>query len=315
MTKPVTILTGFLGAGKTTILNAVLAFYKDKKMAIIENEFGEQGIDAELIISPESPLFEMNNGCLCCSLNDNLYDILSELSNRSSEFDELLIETTGIADPAAVATPFYTNSEIKKEFPVKRVICLIDVTSIENQLLQTEEAIKQIVFSDILLLNKTTKISPDRLAILKKKLQDLHPFAAIFEERDGFFDIESLFAYERDSTAEAGTLTSQTKHHHHHHGDIVSLSFVFDEPFNEKELQMALFGYLLFETHQLYRIKGIVAANNLPHKLIIQSVGQNLSISGGKAWPIDQPKRSRLVFIGKNLEATFFENLLKTCLS
>ena len=135
---PVTILSGFLGAGKTTFLNYLLQENKGIRYAIIENEFGEQGIDNELVLRPDETIVELNSGCLCCTLNDNLYDILNELHERRSEFDEIIIEATGVADPAGLAQPFIVHPLIKKHFPLRGIICLIDSEQVEDHLKETK---------------------------------------------------------------------------------------------------------------------------------------------------------------------------------
>lgn len=315
MSKPVTILTGFLGAGKTTFLNQVIAHKADTKFAIVENEFGEAGIDGELIINPNNEIFELNNGCLCCSLNEGIYDILNELSTKTDQFDELIIETTGIADPANVAIPFFSHSDIKKDFPVKRIICLVDAELIENQLIETEEAIKQLAFSDIILLNKTANVSEIYLKEIKYKLLAINPFIKFFQEKGMIFPVKEIFETERDADLKIEDIGLRSNSHEHKHGKIKSLSFRFDNAFDDKKLQMRLFGYLVYEAKGLYRIKGILNAKNVNHRLILQSVGQNISISGGKAWQKDEKKESKIVFIGKDLDKLFFEELLSGCLA
>lgn len=313
MSKPVTILTGFLGAGKTTFLNQAISERPEIRYAIVENEFGKEGIDGELIIKPDNEIFELNNGCLCCSLNDGIYDILNELSLKTDQFDELIIETTGIADPAAVASPFFSHSEIKKDFPVKRVICLVDTELIEDQLIETDEAIKQIAFSDIVLLNKTSNVNPEYLKKIEEKLLGINPFLKVFTEKDMIFPVKEIFNTERDLDIEFKMKPGRRLAFNH--GKIVSHTFYFDQPFNDKELQMRLFGYLVFEAKGLYRIKGIIHGKDVNHKLILQSVGQSLSISGGKPWADDDERQSKIVFIGKELNREFFEELLKGCLA
>ncbi|MBK6977627.1 MAG: GTP-binding protein [Cytophagaceae bacterium] len=313
MSKPVTILTGFLGAGKTTFLNQAISERPGIRYAIVENEFGKEGIDGELIIKPDNEIFELNNGCLCCSLNDGIYDILNELSLKTDQFDELIIETTGIADPAAVASPFFSHSEIKKDFPVKRVICLVDTELIEDQLIETDEAIKQIAFSDIILLNKTVNVNPEYLTKIEEKLLGINPFLKVFTEKDMIFPVKEIFNTERDLDIEFKMKPGRRLAFNH--GKIVSHTFYFDQPFNDKELQMRLFGYLVFEAKGLYRIKGIIHGKDVNHKLILQSVGQSLSISGGKPWADDDERQSKIVFIGKELNREFFEELLKGCLA
>ena len=315
MSKPVTILTGFLGSGKTTFLNQVLEQKSETRFAIVENEFGEAGIDGELIIKPDNEIFELSNGCLCCSLNEGIYDILNELSQKTEQFDELIIETTGIADPANVASPFFSHAEIKKDFPVKRIVCLVDVELIEDQLNETEEAIKQLAFSDMILLNKTATVSPAYLEEIKSKLLAINPFLKFFEEKEMVFPVNQIFDSVRDSDLKIEESEPKSHSHEHKHGKIKSFTFRFNEPFNDKELQMRLFGYLVFEAKGLYRIKGIINSKDVNHRLILQSVGQSLNISGGKAWEPNEIRESKIVFIGKDLDKAFFENLLKGCLA
>jgi G3E family GTPase len=315
MSKSVTILTGFLGAGKTTFLNQVISQRPETKFAIVENEFGEAGIDGELIINPDNELFELNNGCLCCSLNEGIYDILNELSTKTDEFDELIIETTGIADPANVAGPFFSHSEIKKDFPVKRVVCLVDVELIEDQLIETEEAIKQMVFSDIVLFNKTSKVSENYMELLKDKLLSIQPFLKFFEEKDMVFPVREIFETVRDTDFHLEKINFSETSKVHIHGKIKSFTFKFEEAFNDKELQMRLFAYLVFEATGLYRIKGIIYAKGIDHRLILQSVGQSLAITGGKPWQEGEKRESKLVFIGKDLKKDFFQELLNACLA
>ncbi len=329
MAKPVTLLTGFLGAGKTTLLNSILKAKPEVRFAIIENEFGEEGIDGELVMRAEDDIIEMNNGCLCCTLNDNLFEILNELHERQDSFDELIIETTGIADPAGVVSPFYDYPEIRAAFPVKRVICLADAQLIEDQLEETEEAIRQIAFSDIILINKTDKVDPDYLPRLEQLLTGINPFAKVFTGHQNSLPVESIFGTERDQDFKSGKTTCSHGHehgscphphheeekHHHRHGDIVSLSFRFSEPFDDKELHYRLLGFLVFQARGVYRVKGIINAAGVNHRLIVQSVGQSLSITGGAPWGEKEERTSRMVFIGKLLKPEGFEQLLKSCLA
>ncbi|QKZ14733.1 CobW family GTP-binding protein [Spirosoma sp. KUDC1026] len=324
--KPVTILTGFLGAGKTTFLNAVLAARPNTKFAIIENEFGEEGIDGELVVQANTDVVEMANGCICCSLNDGLYEVLEELYDRRDSFDELLIETTGIADPSGVAQPFLTVPSVQKTFSLKRVVCLVDAQLIEDQLRDTEEAIRQIGFSDVILLNKTDTVSPAYVQQLTELLRGLNPFAHILYGDKDNYPIDELFALERDtepaepvvplfrplSPAAANT---SVQHHHHVHSDIVSLSFRFTEPFELADLQHRLTAFLLFQSQGIYRVKGIVSARDQSQKIILQSVGKNLVITKGADWPDGEERISRVVFIGKLLKPQGFEKMLRQCLS
>ena len=318
MPKPVTILTGFLGAGKTTFLNAALAHQSDRKFAIIENEFGEENIDNELITRADGDLIEMNNGCLCCTLNDNLYEILTELHKRRDSFGELIIETTGIADPAGVALPFLADASVGRAFELKRVICLVDAQLLEDQLRDTDEAIKQISFSDVIIINKTDGVAPDYLPKLKIILEGINPFALILIGSQGQYPIAEAFATERTRVPEPAETVAehhQHRHHHHAHGDIVSLSFRFSEAFDLDLFSNRLTAFLVFQAVGVYRMKGILSVAGKSQKIVVQSVGRNLSIEGGAHWAEGEERVSRIVFIGKKLKAPGYEKMLQQCLS
>jgi len=332
MNKPVTILTGFLGSGKTTFLNHVLQGNKDIRYAIIENEFGEEGIDNELVLSPDDTIVELNNGCLCCTLNDNLYDILNELHERRDEFDELIIEATGVADPRGLAQPFISHPLIKKHFPVKAIICLVDSELVEDQIVDTEEAINQITFSDILLLNKVDLISEEYVEVLESRLQKLNPLARIAKGHKDQFPkvdfsrnndkIEDLLL---DSKNDSGSDSShasfpvQKPHRHHHdhkHTDEVnSQSFIFDTPFDFSVLHVQLTVYLTFQSKKLYRMKGLIWGENEDQQFSVQSVGKRLDFQEKRAWEANEQRQSVIVFIGKNLQRHGLERMLKMCLS
>jgi G3E family GTPase len=322
MNKPVTIITGFLGAGKTAFLNAVIAYKKPARLAIIENEFGEQGIDAELIVNGTDSVFEMSNGCLCCTLGDDLFDVLNQLASRADDWDELVIETTGIADPASVALPFLITPALKRDFPLARVVCLIDPLMIEQRLSQTEEAMKQISFSDILLITKTDTTTPEQVLELRQKLQSMNPWATILQGNHEDYPLDEVFAFERaeqvgfrlDHTAaqpQAPLLKQGTAFQH---TNIVSLSFTFDQPFDILALQNRLNAFVVFQAVDVYRIKGIIHADGYQRRMVIQSVGNKIVILPGKPWADDEIRQSKVVFIGKNLQEEGYAKLLKAAL-
>lgn len=327
----VTILTGFLGAGKTTYLNHLLEQHKDKKYAIIENEFGEVGVDNELIIKPDETIVELNNGCLCCTLNDNLYDILNELYERRTEFDEIIIEATGVADPAGLAEPFIAHPLVKKHFPLKSIVCLVDAELIEDQLVDTEEAMSQVTFSDILLVNKTDLISEHYLKGLKAKLSALNPLARIAIASNRQFpaialdrnndQLDAVYKKSKEAVThkkEAAHFPVQKPHHHHHHQhtqSVNSLTFTFEKPFDLDRLRLHLSVYLSFQSKGLYRIKGLVYLKNEEEQFILQSVGKRFDFSKKRVWQVNEKRQSVLVFIGKNLQRKGLERILLNSLA
>jgi G3E family GTPase len=313
--KKVTILTGFLGAGKTTFLNQFLKYRQDKKMAIIENEFGEENIDNELIINVDDDLIAMNNGCLCCTLNDNLYELLGALLDRKEEFDELVIECTGIADPAEVAAPFMTHPAFKKEFALQQVICLVDAEQIKQQLHQTEEAIKQISFSSVVIINKTDLVTEEQLENLQADIQSISPFSSIVRGNKTQYDFETIMQLPLFQERENEVKTHLHEHHHHHkHGEITTLSLRYDKAFEIGSLYHRLLQLLLFQSKDIFRIKGVIYTDEKDKKIILQSVGKRLTLEEGKTWQPDEPRISRIVVIGKNLIPEIFEKMLYHCL-
>jgi len=322
----VTIITGFLGTGKTTFLNYLMQKNSDIRYAIIENEYGEQGIDNELIIRHDDSIVELNNGCLCCTLNDNLYDILNELFDRRADFDEIIIEATGIADPTGLAEPFIAHPIIKKHFPLTAVVCLVDAEQVEDQLINTKEAERQIAFSDILLINKIDLVGDEQVGLVETKLRKLNPLATILR---GYKDHFPTIAYHRhndkleevllksSAQLEVSDTTNRfpvkkPKHHHHHDHteEINSQTFIFDKPFDFQVLFQQLSVYLTFQATGLYRIKGLVWLADKEEQHVLQSVGKRLDFEPKRAWLANESKKSIVVFIGKQLQREGLERLL-----
>jgi len=167
---PVTVLTGFLGAGKTTLLNRILSEQHGKKLAVIENEFGEVGVDNHLVIQSEEELFEMNNGCICCSVRGDLIRILGRLLKRKDRLDGILIETTGLANPAPVAQTFFTDDEMKQHFRLDAIVTVVDAKHVVQHLATEDESVKQLAFADVILLNKADLVSPLDLDALEARI-------------------------------------------------------------------------------------------------------------------------------------------------
>lgn len=331
--KPVTLLTGFLGSGKTTLLNAILAYKKEVKFAVLENEIGEEGIDGELVVQSDDNIVEMNNGCLCCTLNENLLDILTELHGRKDDWDEMIIEATGIADPAGIAFPFLKVPAVRRDFHLQRTVCLVDAELVEDRLRDTEEAAQQIAFSDILLINKTDQAKPEDVERIKTVLKGINPLADILTGHQGNYPLEEIFAYnqaERDSDMSVevsepefsyhpgdGALKGGVhlhpghNHHQHKHSQIDSISFRFDEPFELEKLGYRLNVFLTFQAKGIYRLKGIIHDPTRPVKIILQSVGKNLSALPGEPWKEGEKRVSKFVVIGRELQSPGIEKMLR----
>lgn len=342
MTKGVTILTGFLGAGKTTLLNAIICSGKETVYAIIENEIGQESIDSGLILSNQGPLVELNNGCLCCSLNGDLFEALEMLSACAESWDELIIEATGIADPANIAMPFLTDPQVAKYFRLKKVICVVDAEQIEDQLKETVEAIRQISFSDILLINKAAQISEEYLVELRAILISINPFAKIVTGTHSDMGVEKMSLIERNvdfQTNPRSTMTPKgifsltpsgytpskininekagllNSHSLHEHSGIETLMLRFSAAMDVSKLERVLRVFLLFQAPDVYRLKGFLYTEGSGNRVIVQSVGQRLAISEGSVWKEGEIKESKVVIIGKNLQREGLENIFIKCLS
>lgn len=328
--KSVTIISGFLGAGKTTFLNEYIKSLKGTRPFIIENEFGKEGIDAGLIMAPGEDVFELNSGCLCCNLNEDFFDLLEILWERNEEFDELLIETTGIADPAAVAQPFLSSPHIENYYKLQRVICIVDAQLVDFELEETEEARKQIAFADIILINKSNTVRKEYLAELEMMLRNINPFATILSgNKEEGYPLEQIMKFDRrendykaalpeipgtNMEQQCASHSPAEQHKEHHHHNISSLSFVFEEPFNLQLFEHRLLVFLNFQAKDIYRVKGFIRASDENHKIIVQSVANLLAITPGETCQTDEKPKSRLVFIGRNLKAKGLQKMLEQCL-
>lgn len=334
---PVTIITGFLGAGKTTLLNHLNEIHKDKRFAIIENEFGEIGIDNDLVIGADNGIFEMSNGCICCELNDELIEVLQKLLDSKHEIDHLIIETTGIAEPDGVAQAFISDPEIQHHFRLDGTVCLADANHIEDMLNEREEARRQVTFADHIIINKQSDIDRDYLTDIKHQLGHMNHLATI--ETTDFSkpqkDVLNLKAYETKTIEErldkAGGHDHHHHHdhdehcdhdhdhdqkhergHHHHHSDVNSHSFIFDTPFDLLKFRHWANVLLMLQGDRIYRMKGILHFMHKEEKMVFQSVRNMHTFQAGEKWG-EEKKQSRLVFIGPGLKREPLEKALKSC--
>lgn len=189
---PVTVLTGFLGSGKTTLLNRILTEQHGKRIAVIENEFGEVGVDQELVIGAEEEIFEMNNGCICCTVRGDLIRILGNLMKRREKFDYILVETTGMADPGPVAQTFFVDDEMQSRLKLDGIVTLVDAKHVWQHIDESDEVKEQIAFADVILLNKTDLVRSDDLDKLERRIHSMNAVAKIYRTKDAVIDMESV---------------------------------------------------------------------------------------------------------------------------
>ncbi len=322
---PVTIITGFLGAGKTTLLNNLIIKHKDKKFAIIENEIGEIGIDGDLIVGVDDNIFELSNGCICCSLNDEFQKVVSNLLDSKHEFNHLIIETTGIADPDSVIEPFISSVDIQNQFILDSVISLADAVNVEDTIVEQPEIRKQLALADTILLNKTESISKIYCTQLLKELKIINPSASIYPVsycNITEVDILDTFMYTSNKIEETTSsfqnltfikkplesgsfLQANTDHHHH----IQTEGFMIPGNFDYDQFNFWIRNYLLFNTNNIYRVKGILHFKNKEGNFIFHSIRSEYILEPSEI-KNTKPINNKLIFIGKNIQRDELEKYL-----
>ncbi len=301
--KPVTILTGFLGAGKTTLLNRILTAPHGLRVAVVVNEFGEVGIDHHLLISSDEEIFQMNNGCICCTVRGDLIRVLFQLLERKSTFDTLLIETTGLADPAPLVQTLLIDEKIRSEFLLDSIITVVDAMHISLHIEDRPEAQEQIAFADTMLLNKTDLVTAEELDLLEGKIRRLNRTARIFRTRNADVDIAGLFNsrgfnLEQKLSQDPELLTDGN---HHHTTPFSTVSFVEPGELNGQKLSFWFRSVLTDLDTDILRMKGILSLQGDDHQFVFHGVHSLFEGRPGRQWNGDEQRLNRLVFIGKGL--------------
>lgn len=347
---PTTILTGFLGSGKTTLLNRILQENHGHKIAVIENEFGQENIDNEILVhNSNEQIIEMNNGCICCTVRGDLIVALSNLIQQKNEgklnFDRVIIETTGLANPGPVAQTFFVDEEVGSYYMLDAVVTMVDARHAMQQLNEHEEAQRQVGFADKIILSKTDLVDAEQVAQLRQRLVRMNPRAtistadfgqvAIGEVLDlkGFnlnakleLDPDFLQAEQEeehvhdehcghDHADHQHNHHNEHNHHHAHHSDDIA-AFVFksDRPFNTGKLDEFLGGLVQVFGPRMLRYKGVLLMDGADRKVIFQGVHQIMGTDVGAKWGDDELRESKMVFIGKNLPKDVFIDGLRLCL-
>jgi G3E family GTPase len=313
---PVTVLTGYLGAGKTTLLNRILSEQHGKRYAVIVNEFGELGIDNDLVVGADEEVFEMNNGCICCTVRGDLIRIISGLMKRLNRFDAIILETTGLADPAPVAQTFFVDDEVRDRTSLDAVVTVVDALHLPGQLADSPEAGEQIAFADVILLNKVELVSAEQIAAVRARITSINPLARIIEcnHCDAPLDqILNLGAFDlaRIMSIEPGFLTED--HAHEHDDEVSSLSLTATDPLDGDAFNDWIGELLATQGTDLLRSKGILHFNGVDQRYVFQAV--HMLGSGGftQDWRPGEARLSRLVFIGRNLDRAALEAGFNRC--
>jgi G3E family GTPase len=296
---PVTVLTGFLGAGKTTLLNRILTADHGRRVAVIVNEFGEVGIDHHLLISSDQEVVEMSNGCICCTVRGDLLRSLFQLLEHRDKFDTLMIETTGLADPAPVVQSFFVDERIKSEYQLNGVVTVVDAKHIFQQLGNSPEAKEQIAFADMVLLNKIDLINPEDLPELEFKLRNLNGAARVCQTRNSDVDIATVLDLR---SLDIEVRAEKHDHNHKHTEDIETVAISTAGDLDGLKLSHWFRELLAEFGERVMRMKGILNLRKDPDQFVFQGVHMLFEGRPGRAWADDEERLNRLVFIGRNLD-------------
>jgi G3E family GTPase len=335
---PVTVLTGFLGAGKTTLLNRILAEKHGQRIAVIENEFGEVGVDQELVIGAEEEIFETANGCICCTVRGDLIRVLGQLVKRRDRFDYVMIETTGLADPGPVAQTFFVEEDLKEQFLLDAIVTVIDAAHIEKHLREIAAAGEQVAFADVILLNKSDLVASADLARIERRIRAINSTAKILHTRNadvpiaavlqvGAFDLNRVLAMEEGFLAGAVPHAHDADDHHHdaddhahhaadhqHDAEIGSVGIVDPRPLDPQKLE-AWLSYLLQSRGQdIFRMKGVLNIRGENRRYVFHGVHMSFDARFERPWN-DVTPCNKLVFIGRKLDRQELEAGFASCVA
>ena len=344
---PVTVLTGYLGAGKTTLLNRILSEPHGKKFAVIVNEFGEIGIDNDLVVNADEEIFEMNNGCICCTVRGDLVRIIDGLMRRKGKFDAIIVETTGLADPAPVAQTFFMDEQVGAKTKLDAVVTVADAKWLKDRLKDAPEAKNQIAFADVILLNKTDLVTKDELADVEARIRGINPYARLHRTQRSQIAIDEVlgrnaFDLDRILEIEPEFLHSDGHDHDHHHHDhdhdhdhdhghdhhthhsglkhyhdedMQSVALRTDQPLDPDKFFPWIQDLVAKDGPSILRCKGILSFKNDPDRFVFQGVHMILDGDHQRPWKEGEKRESRLVFIGRNLPEEKIKSGFESCVA
>jgi G3E family GTPase len=339
---PVTVLTGYLGAGKTTLLNRILSEPHGKKYAVIVNEFGEIGIDNELIVGADEEVFEMNNGCICCTVRGDLIRIIDGLMRRKGKFDAIIVETTGLADPAPVAQTFFVDENVGSKTKLDAVVTVADAKWLRDRLRDAPEAKNQIAFADVILINKTDLVSDPELREIEARIRAINPYARLHRTQRAqiplgevldrkAFDLERILDIEPEFLNAGGDDDDHEHDHHDHDGhahahshgglkhyhdeEMQSISLKSDQPLDPDKFFPFIQNLTQAEGPNILRSKGILSLKDDPQRFVFQGVHMMLDGDHQREWRADEKRQSRIVFIGRNLPEEKIRKGFESCVA
>ena len=342
---PVTVLTGYLGAGKTTLLNRILSEPHGKKYAVIVNEFGEIGIDNDLVVGADEEIFEMNNGCICCTVRGDLIRILDGLIRRNGNFDGIIVETTGLADPAPVAQTFFMDETVGRRTKLDAVVTVADAKWLNERLKDAPEAKNQIAFADVILINKTDLVSSEQLGEVEARIRGINPYAKLHKTERAKIPLDAVlgrkaFDLDRILELEPDFLSADDHDHHnhdhdhgHHHSDedahahghsglkhyhdeeMQSIALQTEKPLDPDKFFPWVQDLVQKEGPNILRCKGILAFKDDEERFVFQGVHMILDGDHQRPWKADEKRDSRIVFIGRNLPGKLIREGFESCVA
>ena len=324
---PVTVLTGFLGSGKTTLLNHILTSTEHKmRFAVIENEFGDVGVDENILVeSSEESIIEVMNGCICCTVRGDLTEVLNNMHDRIKDFDGVIIETTGLADPAPVAQTFFADERVAENYNLDGIITVVDAKHIIQHLDDEKpegienESVEQLAFADRIMLNKIDLVNDQEIADVESRIKSINGFAPIFHTQNSIIDPKELInigAFDLEKTLEMDPEFLDTDAEHEHDDRVTSTSMKFEGELNVNKLNRYIGKLMREDGENLFRYKGVLAVKGIDEKYVFQGVhmlfGGDFSRDIG-LWKEGETRECRFVFIGKDLDHDALQKGLLEC--
>jgi G3E family GTPase len=320
---PVTVLTGFLGSGKTTLLNHILTEQHGKRIAVIENEFGEVGVDDALVLDAEEEIFEMNNGCICCTVRGDLIRILGNLVKRRDRFDRIVVETTGLADPAPVAQTFFVDDEMRAHLRLDAIVTLVDAAHIVAHLDDEKpegtenEAVEQLAFADRIVVNKLDLVDEATLAEVERRVREINALAPVVRTTFGKVDLDAILevgAFDLSRVLELDP-SFLTETEHQHDLSVTSVGIEMPGDLDLDRLNEWLGTLLREQGVDLFRSKGILSIAGWEERYVFQAVHMLMDGAADRPWAPGEERVNKLVFIGRNLDRAGLQRSFEACLT
>jgi G3E family GTPase len=312
---PVTVLTGYLGAGKTTLLNRLLTETHGKKYAVVINEFGELGVDNDLVVDSDEEVFEMNNGCICCTVRGDLIRIVNGLMKRAQKFDGIIVETTGLANPAPVAQTFFVDEDVKAKTRLDAIVTVVDAKHFLARLEDSPEAADQVAFADVIVLNKLDLATPEEVAAVEAKIKGINPYAQIHHATRGDVPVDKLLglnAFDLNRVlANTPDFLEEDSHTHNEH--LTSVSFSTDKPLSADKFNTWVGHILQTQGQNILRTKGILSYAGEDRRFAFQAVHMIADGDFLAPWKEGETRTSRIVFIGRDLNRPALRRGFEAC--